>query len=482
MGLAFIPLYIRFLGIEAYGLIGIFALLQVWLSLLDLGLTPTISREMARFTGGGHDPQSIRDLLRSVEIIAFGVAGLVALAIWLTSGWLATHWLRAEALPLDVVANALRVMGIVVALRFVESIYRSSIIGLQHQVRLNAVVAVAATLRGAGAVLVLALISPSVTAFFVWQGVVSAISVCLLWWILHRSLPASTLSTRLSLEPLRNVWRFAAGTVLLTLLGLLLSQTDKVILSSILSLGSFAIYSLAYTGASAVRLLAIPIDQAVFPRLTQLYQEGDEAGLARLYHKATQYSAVLMGGIGLFLIVFGREVLALWTGDDDLATKTYAVLWILVIGMVLNGVMNTPFYLQMAAGWTDLLVKMNAVMVVVFVPMIYVLTQRFGVTGAAASWVLLNLAYVVVVVQVMHRRLLTNELKDWYTRDILLPLLAGAVAAFVLRQLFPIQAGTFPMIVFLGLSLTGILIASSLAANDVRTELVDRLYLTFRQA
>ena len=40
MGLAFIPLYINYLGIEAYGLIGLFAVLQGWLVLLDLGMTP----------------------------------------------------------------------------------------------------------------------------------------------------------------------------------------------------------------------------------------------------------------------------------------------------------------------------------------------------------------------------------------------------------------------------------------------------------
>lgn len=36
MGLAFIPLYIHYLGIEAYGLIGLFATLQVCLGLLDM--------------------------------------------------------------------------------------------------------------------------------------------------------------------------------------------------------------------------------------------------------------------------------------------------------------------------------------------------------------------------------------------------------------------------------------------------------------
>lgn len=52
MGLAFVPLYIKYLGMEAYGLIGLFALLQAWLSLLDMGMTPTLNPEMARFSGG----------------------------------------------------------------------------------------------------------------------------------------------------------------------------------------------------------------------------------------------------------------------------------------------------------------------------------------------------------------------------------------------------------------------------------------------
>lgn len=38
MGLVFIPLYIKYLGIEAYGLIGISALRQTWLALLDIDI------------------------------------------------------------------------------------------------------------------------------------------------------------------------------------------------------------------------------------------------------------------------------------------------------------------------------------------------------------------------------------------------------------------------------------------------------------
>ena len=59
LGLAFIPLYIKYLGVEAYGLIGIFAILQAWLGLLDMGMKPALGREMARFTGGAVDAQCL---------------------------------------------------------------------------------------------------------------------------------------------------------------------------------------------------------------------------------------------------------------------------------------------------------------------------------------------------------------------------------------------------------------------------------------
>ncbi len=106
MSFAFVPLYIRYLGIEAYGLIGIFALLQTWFVLFDMGTRPALGREMARFRGGAHDEQSIRDLLRSVEVIGIGIAGLFALAVWAASGWLASDWLRVDKLPLRTVARA----------------------------------------------------------------------------------------------------------------------------------------------------------------------------------------------------------------------------------------------------------------------------------------------------------------------------------------------------------------------------------------
>ena len=222
MGLAFIPLYIKFLGIEAFGLIGLFAVLVAWLTLLDMGLTPTLSREMARFMAGSHTAESIRDLLRSIELIALGMALLIVIAAASSAKWLADSWLQAEALPVSVVAQAFAIMGLVTALRLVESVYRSSILGLQRQVLFNVVNSSMATIRGLGAVAVLVWVSPTIQAFFLWQGFVSLVTLILLAITTYSALPKPNRAPRFSMAAVRAVWRFAGGMMGITFLALLL--------------------------------------------------------------------------------------------------------------------------------------------------------------------------------------------------------------------------------------------------------------------
>ena len=67
IGIVMVPVYLRYMGAEAYGLVGFFAMVQAWFQLMDMGLTPTMAREAARFTGGVSDASSLRHLLRAWE-------------------------------------------------------------------------------------------------------------------------------------------------------------------------------------------------------------------------------------------------------------------------------------------------------------------------------------------------------------------------------------------------------------------------------
>ena len=79
MALAFMPLYIDLLGIEAFGLIGFYITIQMLLSVFDFGITPTLNRQMARFRAGEIESNLIKSLLSTLEICALFIASSILL-------------------------------------------------------------------------------------------------------------------------------------------------------------------------------------------------------------------------------------------------------------------------------------------------------------------------------------------------------------------------------------------------------------------
>ena len=472
VGLAFIPVYVSYLGVESYGLIGLFGLLTAWLSLLDAGMTPTLAREMARCSGGERSTQSTRDLLRSIEVIALGVAVVTCGVIHIASGWIAVSWLRLEKLPVAVVAQAFSIMGLVAALRFLEGLYRGSLIGLQRQLQLNAVGSLMATIRALGAVAILAWVSPTIQAFFLWQALVSVVTLIVLMRLTYGLLPLSERAGRFSMEALRGVARFAGGMFGGTCLVLVLTQVDKLLLSKMLELTAFGYYTLAATAAGTIALLGTPIVQAWFPRLSQLQASQDQVALNRTFHMGAQLVTVTVGTAGVVFAVFAEPIMKVWTQDPELARRTASLVSILAVGGLLNGLMWIPYQTQLAHGWTGLVTRMNFVAVLIIVPALLWAVPLYGAHGAAWVWVALNVGYVMLGAHFMFKRILESEKWQWYLHDVTLPLLAAVLVCVSLRSLFPEVESLIMQSVAVAVAAVGSLLASAFFAGLVREQIL----------
>lgn len=437
MGLAFIPIYIQYLGMEAYGLIGIFAVMQAWLTLLDMGMTPTLNREMARFSAGAHTSQSIHDLLRSLEIICISIAIVIALTIWSVSSYLASDWLKVDKLPVNEVAQAISIIALVLALRFVEGVYRGSLFGLQRQVFYNVASATFATMRHGGVVILLAFVSPTVKAFFLWQAAVSLITILIFSSAVRRALPIMAVSPKFKLKAIAEIWKFASGVMLVTFLAILLTQVDKVLLSKLLSLESFGYYTLAATLAGVLYMIVGPITTAFYPRLVELYTNKNQSLLVSTYHQGAQLVTVLTATPVVMLSFFPKELIFVWSGNVVLAESVAPILSVIVLGVYLNGLMHMPGQLQLAHGWVSLGVKTNLLAVVILVPALFWVVPRYGAIGAAWVWVVLNASYVLFAIQFMHQKLLVFEKWRWYFFDLLLPTIGPVVIMLLAKQLQP---------------------------------------------
>lgn len=476
VALAFIPQYVRYLGPEAYGLVGLFAVFQTCLTFLDMGMTPTLTREMARFTAKTTSVQSIRDLLRSLEVICFSIAAAAALIVGLASHYLASDWLKPGNLPIETVAHALTIMAVVVALRFCEGIYRGSLIGLQRQVWFNIVNAVLATLRNGGVVGILIWVSPTVDAYFIWQGVVSLLTVAIFATKLHWSIPKPPSLARFRLSAVREVQKFAGGMTGIMCLALVLTQMDKVILSRILSLDAFGYYTLAATVTGALSMVVGPITQAIFPRMIELAAHDSEPELIELYHQSAQMVTVLTAPALMLLSFYAGGVVFLWSGSADLAGHVAPILEIFIIGTFVNGLMGIPYYYQMVYGWTNLLLKSNAIAVTFLAPAILVVAPRYGAVGTAWVWLCLNLIYSPGIIHFMHKRLLPGEKWRWYIADTFAPLAGSFAVGLVSLQFHPATLeGRLSWLGFLSVSGLAAFIVSALMSGKLRSRILKLL-------
>ena len=471
MGFVFVPVFIKYLGIEAFGLIAIFTILQSSLALLDLGLKPALGREMAKFTAGAHDAQSIRDLLRSVEIAAVAMATIISLGALWSASWVASKWLNVQSLPLSAVKHALIGMGVLCALRLVENIYSSSIAGLQRQVLQSVLSSSLVTVRVLGAIVVLAWISPTVEAFFVWQVLISIITIPILASVVYRELPTCPRPARFSWDSVTGIWRFAGGVMAITLLSLLLTQSDKILLSRLLPLKVFAIYAVGGVLSGALYMLSTPIGAAFYPSFTQLITLRDLAALRLAYHRAAQLSAVVMGSAAIVLITFADTVLSAWTGNPTLTQEASPILRVLAFGTLLSGFMGIPYQMQLAYGWTKLTIQMNVVAVALLVPMLFLVVPRYGGIGAAWVWVGLNAGYLLFGIYFMHLRMLPSEKWRWYGRDVIVPASAALATALACRYCLPNRASTMIEIVVLVFTSACVVMAAALVSPLVRAPL-----------
>jgi O-antigen/teichoic acid export membrane protein len=443
MGLAFVPVYLKFIGAEGYGLVGFYALLASAMAILDGGLGAAATREAATFGGAGPEGQRrIVTLLRTLEVAFWVMALVVGGVVIVVAPWIGTHWLNVPDSALDATTGALRLMGASLLVNFPCALYSAALNGLQRQVQLNAINAASATLRGLGAVLVLWLWSPTVEAFFAWQCVASMVLAAALRMALWAATGSPAGAGRFDVTALQRVGRFAGGVAGVNLLALLLTQVDKIILSKLLTLQQLGYYTLAWTLATVTYRLVGPVYNAYYPRLTQLVAEGNMQGAQEAYRRACRLMALAVVPYCMWLGVFADPILTLWTRDREVANVAGTALSLLALGTMFNGFMTMPYALQLAHGWTKLALWQNVVAVLVLAPLIFFFwSAGYGLTGAATPWLLVNGAYLVFGMHFMHRRLVLPAVGGWYVDAVIRPVAWSAAVLIGFRVIHSHMSG-----------------------------------------
>jgi len=221
-------------------------------------------------------------------------------------------------------------------------------------------------------------------------------------------------------------------------MALILTQADKIILSKLLTLSLFGYYVLAFNLANAIGLLVSPVFSALFPKLSQLITEkGNENLVSEYYHKGCQLVSIIVFPVTGVLALFSLQVLQLWVHDPVIAQNTHLLLTLLVVGSTFNAVMILPLTLQLAHGWTRLSFIKNLFAVIIFIPLMLWLVSLYGAIGAAIVWIALNAGYFFIEIPIMHHRILTQDMWQWYIKDVGTPILIVIIVSLCSFMIMP---------------------------------------------
>lgn len=387
-GIATIPMVTHALGSDALGLVGVQASLVAMLGLVDFGLPTSAARELATLSGRDAHWATQARIIRSFEALLWALAAIF-LAIGLSvTPTLADSWLRVEAQPLDEIRGALAIIIVGVAVRFPIALYTNVSFALGHHVLPNLIVSAFAAVRVLGGAAVLFVVQGSLSDFFLFQlfagiGEVGMLAVTV-WWGRHGWLSPPRLG------PLRATAGQSAILTGISLTAVGLSQIDKVILSKVLLLGDFGVYSAVYSIAAGLLAFSYPVSNAIFPGLSQSLDQRDFGRLEALVRWGTDLTMLLVIPVAVAISAQPQIASDLLFFFGEKPQGFDAILPLMMLGGLAQAFVTVPHFFQIARQRAATVLWINTGFLPVYGLMAFLAASLWGIDGAAIAFLLFN--------------------------------------------------------------------------------------------
>ena len=433
------PFYINRLGFSGYGLVSLWLMMQVLMGLLDAGMGSTLLKEFASSTSKSSSKKSIQDILKSLEIIywVIGVVGIIFLS--LNANWLSNHWLKPGELDVKIVENALILMSASLGFQFPCALYINGLMGLHQHKLMNLFQVFVNTLRYGLGFLIL-MWEPNVLFFFIAQVLVSIIQVFSIRYIVWNLISADiAYRPKFNSKEMKRIWRFTFGMGLSSALAVLVANSDRITLSKMVTPSEFGMYSLAITATGVLQLGIQPFYRVFFPRYSTFFAAGKRVKLAYEYF----FSCFLMAGLlvpcGVVGFIFAPQIFTAWLGEYS--PEVVSVFQLLLIAITLSGIGWLPAALQQSIGWANLHAWMMLLSLLIGIPLMVLLVDRYGIIGGTSIWLLHGVIDITLGIWLMHRRILRGYLFVWYQLVIVPPILISLIVTIVSYVLMPHDLG-----------------------------------------
>lgn len=378
-----IPLLIKGLGIERFGVLTLAWMVIGYFSLFDFGIGRALTKVVAEKLGGGQaeDIPAIAWTALSLMLL-LGVVGAIVVAS--LSPWLVHSVLKIPVVLQQETLHTFYLLALSIPIVISTAGLRGILEAYQRFGLVNAIRVPMGLFMFIGPLMVL----PFSNNLFSVVAMLAAGR--LVAWFVHfafclRVAPGLKEGVTIRAEFMGLLFRFGGWMTVTNIVGPLMVYLDRFLISAMVSVAAVAYYATPYEVVTKLWLIPGALVSVLFPAFAASFVQ-DSNRTALLFGRGVKYVFLSLFPIILLIVTLAHEGLDLWLGAEFAQNSTRVLQW-LAVGVFFNSLAQIPFALVQGVGRPDLTAKLHLIELPFYLLAVWWLISAYGIEGAAIAWV-----------------------------------------------------------------------------------------------
>ena len=411
VNLVAIPLFIRYLGVEGYGIYLLLTGLFGYFGLLDFGLSDSVVKYVAHHQELG-DHESVAESVNAALLVqVFG--GVVGVSVLCAFNHQIIRALHVSSALAHVASIGLYVSAVGFFCKMLLNTYNAALKGMQRFDIFAKTTAGYSVATAVTAVLVL-IAGGGLLEVIVVTALMTVANLATVLLLVSRYIPRYRVALRVRQEPFRALFGFGAYTFITRIAGALNTYFLQVIIAVILGASAVAYFAVPLRLTTAMEAGLSSLVGVIFPYVSGLNARGNLESLRRLYSHASKYVVALSAPPYLFVILFSHQILRIWLGPSFaekgwlvlsfLGSSSLLAIWTMVPANTVFGTGNP----KITAVFSSIVAGLNLLFSIF-------LTIKLGITGTAAA-VLISAAQGPIFIWYVTSRVVGISPRKYFAR------------------------------------------------------------------
>lgn len=405
-----LPLAVRYLGAERYGIWTTITTTAVWINLLDLGISNTLTNHISRAYALQDKHAAARSFANALFVTGMmaALAGVSAILLFPHIDWIRLLNVSPQVGAAEVRLTAAVAIGLTL-LALPCNLVSKVLAGYQELHRYNYALCAGAlaSLCGLAIGIVLRLSMPVLFVMSVGCLAFASLATTIVvigwqkrWLIPRRGFLDSSL--------MRELLDSGCSFFLIQIAAVVVFSSDNLVVSHYLGASEVTPYSVTWRVVGFVALLQSLIFPALWPAYAEAYAKHDFGWIRRTFAAMMAGTVALNLSCAAILLAFGRGLIRLWAGSA--AVPTFPLLFAMCVWAVVNGFMSVESCLLAAMSRIreQAVLSILAAGVNIFLSLIWV--RQIGAIGVISGTIVSYLVVLVVPQTVIVRRVWKDQL------------------------------------------------------------------------